>query len=158
MRVTFLTAAVAGASFLFPLMPVLGQTALEITKEKILAAGHEWQEKYDQYDPPADMIEALKTKLGGDVRIDVYLGLWCPDSRDNVPPFIKIMDRVGNVVPVRYFDVPKKANKEVPYFAEEFKVQRVPTFIFYQGGKEIGRIVETPKTGVIEDMMEIFFR
>jgi len=34
----------------------------------------------------------------------------------------------------------------------------VPTFIFYRGGGEIGRIVENPKAGMIEDFMEIVFR
>ncbi len=151
-------ALVAGSLLLPPLASALGQTAHEITKDQILAAGGEWRDKYDQYDPPGDMVDALKSKLVGDVKIDVYLGMWCPDSRHNVPPFIKIMDRAGAAVPVRYFDVPKKANKEETYFIDELKVDRVPTFIFYFGGKEIGRIVENPKTGMIEDTMEVFFR
>jgi len=37
------------------------------------------------------------------------------------------------------------------------KVERVPTFIFFRDGREIGRIVENPKTGMVEDFMEILF-
>jgi len=151
-------AAAAGAALLFPLVSAGGQTAEEITKEKILATGQEWQEKHDKYEPEADIVDALKTKLGSNLKIDVYLGLWCPDSRNNVPPFIKILDRLGTGVTVRYFNVPRKASKDIKYYVEELKVDRVPTFIFYRDAKEIGRIVENPKTGLIEDFMEIVLK
>jgi hypothetical protein len=134
------------------------QAADEITREKIFAAGPAWQEKYDQYEPPAEMLDALKTGLAGDVKIDVYLGLWCPDSRNNVPPFIKILDGVGNGIPVRFFDVPRKASRDVKYYVEELNVERVPTFIVYREGKEIGRIKENPKAGMLEDLMDIVLR
>jgi Thioredoxin len=130
----------------------------ELTKDKILATGHEWQQKYDEYQPPVDMVDALKTRLGADVRIDVYLGIWCPDSRNNVPPFIKTLDLAAGQAAVRYIGVPKKASKDLKYFVEEFQIERVPTFIVYRAGKEIGRIVENPKTGIIEDLMEIVFK
>jgi hypothetical protein len=151
-------AVAAGAALLFPLVSAGGQTAEEITKEKILATGQEWQEKHDKYEPEADIVDALKTKLGSNLKIDVYLGLWCPDSRNNVPPFIKILDRLGTGVPVRYFNVPRKASKDIKYYVEELKVERVPTFIFYRDAKEIGRIIENPKTGLIEEFMEIVLK
>jgi hypothetical protein len=151
-------AVAAGAALLFPLVSAGGPTAEEITKEKILATGQEWQEKHDKYEPEADIVDALKTKLGSNLKIDVYLGLWCPDSRNNVPPFIKILDRLGTGVPVRYFNVPRKASKDIKYYVEELKVERVPTFIFYRDAKEIGRIIENPKMGLIEDFMEIVLK
>jgi hypothetical protein len=132
-----------------------GQTAEEISRGKILATGREWQEKHDKYEPEADIVDALKAKLGSNLRIDVYLGLWCPDSLNNVPPFIKILDCLGTAVPVRYFNLPRKTSKDIKYYVEELKVERVPTFIFYRDAKEIGRIIENPKTGLIEDFMEI---
>ena len=147
----------AAAAILLSLVSAGGQVPEEITREKILAAGQDWQQKYDQYQAAPDMLEAVKSKLGADVRIDVYLGLWCPDSLNNVPQFIRIIDRLGAGVIVRYFSLPKKAGKEVKYFIEELKVERVPTFILYRGDKEIGRIVENPKTGMIEDFMDILF-
>jgi hypothetical protein len=151
-------AAAAGAALLFPLVSAGGQTAEETSRGKILSTGQEWQEKHDKYEPEADIIDALKAKLGSNLRIDVYLGLWCPDSLNNVPPFIKILDRLGTAVPVRYFNVPRKAGKDIKYYVEELKVERVPTFIFYRDVKEIGRIIENPKTGLIEDFMEIVLK
>lgn len=145
------------AALLLPLVSTGSQTAEEITREKILTTGPDWQQKYDQYQPDPDMLEALKSKLGTGVRIDVYLGLWCPDSLNNVPQFIRIVDRLGAGVTVRYFSLPKKADKSIRYFVENLKVDRVPTFLFYRGDKEIGRIVENPKIGMIEDFMDIVF-
>ncbi len=149
---------VAAVVFALPLLSPAGQASEEITKEKILAAAPEWQEKYDKYQPVAEIVDAMKAKLGPDMRIDVYLALWCPDSRNNVPVFIKILDRAGTAVPVRYFNLARKAKKDVKYYVEELKVERVPTFIFYRDGKEIGRIVENPKAGMIEDLAEIVLR
>ncbi len=153
----FLSVA-TGATLLLPLLSGIGQTAEEITREKILATAPEWQEKYDRYEPAADMVDALKAKAGSGMRIDVYLGLWCVDSRNNVPPFIKILDRLGSGVPVRYLGLPRKANKEAQYFVADLKVERVPTFIVYRDEREIGRIVENPKIGLMEDLMEIVFK
>jgi predicted small lipoprotein YifL len=147
-----------GIALLFPLAATGRQGPEELTKEKILAAGQEWQDKYDKFQPPADMVEAMKAKFGGDMRIDVYLGLWCPDSRNNVPPFLKLLDRLGTSVPVRYFGVPRKASRDVKYYVEEFNVEKVPSFVFYRDGKEIGRIIENPKTGLVEDIFDIVFK
>jgi len=148
----------AAAALLLPLVSAANRTAEEVTREKILAAGQDWQQKYDQYQPDPGMLEAVKSKLGAGIRVDVYLGLWCPDSLNNVPQFIKIVDRLGAGVNVRYFNLPKKADKTIKYFVEEPKVERVPTFIFYRGSNEIGRIVENPKAGMLEDFMDIVFR
>jgi hypothetical protein len=126
----------------------------EITRDKVLS-NSEWKEKYDAYNPAVDQISALKEKLGGNLKIDIYLGLWCSDSRNNVPPFIKMLDAAGNPVPVRFFNVQRKPVKTIRYFVDKLQVERVPTFIFYRGDQEIGRIVENPKAGLGEDMLAI---
>ena len=38
---------------------------------------------------------------------------------------------------------------------EGFNIERVPTFIFYKEGKEIGRFVEFPQESVEADMLKI---
>ncbi len=146
-----------GMVLLFPLAVTSLQGQEELTKEKILATGKDWQDKYDKFQPPADMVEAMKAKFGGGMRIDVYLGLWCPDSRNNVPLFLKLLDSLGATVPVRYFGVPRKA-RDVKYYVEEFNVEKVPSFIFYRDDKEIGRIIENPKTGIAEDTFDIVMK
>jgi hypothetical protein len=127
----------------------------EISKQKVLSGGLEWQEKYDGYTPNQEHIRALKDLLGEGLRIDIYLGLWCPDSINNVPPFLKILDATEMPVPVRLFRVERKPVKSIKYFVDKLQVERVPTFVFYRGDLEIGRIVENPKTGLAEDMISI---
>ena len=158
MRQVFFSVLVAAITLLSPLVSVGRQGQEEITREKIFAAGQEWQDKYDKYEPKSDMLDALKAKIGPGMKIDVFLGLWCPDSRNNVPPFLKILDRLGTEVPIRYINVPRKASRDVKFYVEEFKVERVPSFIFYKDGKEIGRIVENPKIGLLEDMFDIVYK
>jgi hypothetical protein len=148
-------AMAAAIGFMFSMTLFGRQSAEQIDRDKILGNGQEWKDKYDKYDPPGDILDALKASVDEHMKIDVYLGLWCPDSRNNVPVFVKIMDRLGVSVPIRYFAVPRKATKDVKYYVEEMNVEKVPTFIFSRDGKEIGRIKENPKTGMIEDMLNI---
>jgi hypothetical protein len=142
------------SALVFLALPCLfGQSPEEVTKEEMLATP-QWQEKYDQTAPSQEMLDIIKTRLEG-VKVDVVLGLWCPDSRNNVPQFLKIADALGTSLPVHYFDVPRKPNSDVKYYYEEWKVERVPTFIFYRDGKEIGRIIENPKIGMLEDILDL---
>jgi hypothetical protein len=126
----------------------------EVSRDKVLSRP-EWREKYDAYTPDSTQIAVLKSKLGEDLRINIYLGFWCPDSQNNVPPFLKILDSAGIAVPVRFFNVQRKPVKSIRYFVDQLQVERVPTFIFYRGDKEIGRIIENPMKGLAEDLIEI---
>ena len=143
------------AYLLFSLICIAEVPMKEINRDQILSAGPEWQQIYDKFRPESDLIGALRAKLGNDLKVDVYLGLWCPDSRNNVPLFLKTIDQTGIVVPVRYLGVQRKASGNIRYYVDKVQVERVPTFIFYRGEKEIGRIVENPKIGMCEDMLEI---
>ncbi len=158
MKRTLSVAVLVALVFLFSAAVFGRQSAEEINKDKILANGPEWKDKYDKYDPPADILSALKAKVDEHMKIDVYLGLWCPDSRNNVPVFLKIMDSLGADIPIRYFAVPRKANRTDKYYVESMDVEKVPTFIFYRDGNEIGRIKENPKTSMIADMLDIVYK
>jgi hypothetical protein len=147
----------AALALAFPLLS-LCETDEVLTEEKILGYGAEWRQKYDDYQPPADMVDALKSRLGPDVSIEVYLGEWCADSRNSVPFFIKTLKLTAGQAAVRYIGLPRKANKEIKFFVEKPPIDRVPTFVVYRSGQEIGRIVENPRVGIIEDLMEILFK
>ena len=119
--------AVAAAICLIVSITVFGrQSAEQIDRDKILGNGQDWKDKYDKYDPPADILAALKAKMDEHMKIDVYLGLWCPDSRNNVPVFVKIMDRVGISVPIRYFAVPRKATKTSSTTSKKWASKKSP--------------------------------
>ena len=127
----------------------------EISKERILAESPEWQQKYDAHTTKSELIRELKSKIGKSLKIEIYLGLWCPDSRNNVPPFLKILDEIGETEGVRYIGVQRKPASSIQYFVNSARIERVPTFVFYRDGKEIGRIIENPNKGLAEDMLEI---
>jgi len=158
MKPAFFIVAAAVIALLIPSGAATAQSAEEIGRDKILSSAPAWQANYDKYAPNADMVEALKTRFGSGMKVVVYLGLWCPDSRNNVPPFLKILDQVGTGVPVQYFNVPRKASRDVKFYVEEMNVEKVPTFIIYRDGKEIGRIIENPKAGMLEDLMDIVLK
>ena len=129
-----------------------------INKDQTLKTSPEWQAHYDEYQPDEGLLLTWQAKIGENLAIEVYLGTWCSDSRNNVPPLMKLLDSLeqGRVA-VKYHDVPRKASADVKYYVEELKVERVPTFIFYRDGQEIGRIVENPQKSMLEDFIEIIF-
>ncbi len=117
-----------------------------------------WLETYTNYEVDESFLDTLKSKVDESLKVDVYLGFWCSDSKRNVPRFYKIIENLdGTGIKVNYFSCGRKPSKEVKYFAADVKVERVPTFIFYRDGKEIGRIIENPKTSILEDFLEIVF-
>jgi thiol-disulfide isomerase/thioredoxin len=91
--------------------------------------------------------------------ICVVLGSWCSDSQREVPRFCKIMDdEYFAGTKIRFFAV--DGNKKTDVLdTEEYYIQYVPTFIFYYGGNELCRIIETPRTSCLEeDIMDLLSR
>ncbi len=126
----------------------------EIDRNEILR-DPEWKKIHDDYIPDAELIVTLRNQAP-ETRIEVYLGLWCSDSRDHVPVFLKILDAMDAPgLAVDLFEVGRKTAPGQKYYVEEKAVERVPTFIFYSGGEEKGRIVETPRLSILEDMLAI---
>ena len=108
--------------------------------------GNKWfNNRYANYKTDANTIEKLKPFLKG-VKIKGFMGTWCGDSKREVPKFYKILDDANfkqKNIELVTVDRRKKANG----LEEGFNVLRVPTFIFYKDGKEIGRFVEHTVNG-----------
>jgi len=109
---------------------------------------------YDNYTFDEKIIEKLETALN-DVTIKAFMGTWCEDSQDQTPVFYKILDEAEfNFIHLEMVTVDR--NKATPDNLQEgFDIERVPTFIFYKNGKEIGRFVEYPRESVEADMLKI---
>lgn len=120
---------------------------------------NDWFEKYySEYKPDPKVISKGKSKMKG-VEVLAFLGTWCGDSKRGVPQFYKVMDKMGfddkNLKLVSVSDS-KEQYKRSPNGEEiGLNIFRVPTFIFYKEGKEIGRIVETPTTSFEVDIVQI---
>lgn len=97
--------------------------------------------------------EIIKSKAN---KFDVliFLGTWCPDSREHVPKFIKIVDEAG-ISRKHIKMIGLDRDKILKGLTDKYDVKRVPTFIFLQNGKEIGRIVEHPHVSLTKDIAKI---
>lgn len=103
----------------------------------------------DKYKPNAAWMDSLSTLKDRDpVRVQLFLGCYCGDSKKWVPRFYKLMpDLPVAGVEIISVDTTKKDEKNLAAMAG---VKKIPTFIFWEGNKELGRIVEKPKHGRIE--------
>ncbi len=109
---------------------------------------------YNAYEVDPATVESLKPLLEN-VKIKVFMGTWCGDSQDQTPVLYKILDSTNfNFDELQLITVNK--NKKTPDSLEVgLDIERVPTFIFYKEGKEIGRFVEYPRESVEADMLKI---
>jgi len=142
------------------LVALWGSTGMQaqekISRQDILNGGDEWREGYRNHRIDERLLAELRAKIPPNLVIEVYLALWCHDSRVNLPKFIKIMDRLEDSrIQINYYSCRRKAGPEVRFYVENRQVTRIPTFIFYHQDREVGRIVENPRYTLIEDMIDL---
>jgi thiol-disulfide isomerase/thioredoxin len=109
---------------------------------------------YESYAPDSTTIASLKPLTEG-LKVTIVMGTWCGDSKLQVPHFYKITDQLGITekdMTLICVDGQKKAENGI---IDNLDIQRVPTFIFYKDGKELGRIVESPKDTLEKDSYDI---
>jgi thiol-disulfide isomerase/thioredoxin len=126
----------------------------ELTPKEILQKIPEWKPHVDAYSPSLDIISKLQ-KVNEEVRIEIFLGTWCPDCRQHVSAYFKIMSMVQNpLIRTTYTGVPRDREARTKYIQGK-DIQRIPTFIVFFRNQEIGRLIETPQKSVEEDLWTI---
>lgn len=116
--------------------------------------GQYFLSQYDAYQPSEKYTEKMKAKIN-QVDITVVLGTWCSDSKIQVGRFFKVIDQSGyNEKRMTIIGV---SRKKLAYTTsiEHLNIELVPTFIISQNGKELGRIIETPKKSLEKDLAKI---
>jgi hypothetical protein len=94
-------------------------------------------------------------RQGRDVDVLLVLGTWCGDSKRAVPRFFKALDEAQvSLDRVTMIGV-DRTKKDAEGLTEKHRVTRVPTFIFFRGGKEIGRVTEKAATTIEGDVAAI---
>ena len=108
----------------------------------------------DQYKPNLEAVKFL-SQYQEPVNFIVAFGTWCSHCKEWVPRLIKSVLDCNNpnlncsfVGINRKFDQPKE-------FVENEKIKNIPTIIVHKNGKEIGRIVGTPKVSMEDDIAAI---
>ncbi|MBM3403796.1 MAG: thioredoxin family protein [Bacteroidetes bacterium] len=132
----------------------------EILIGKCTREGLQWgefdstaREEFKYYQPDATIMEQLKAPLKK-VKITIVLASWCGDSKEQVPRFFKILDQAGYKQKVTLICVDRNfQGGEVK--TDGLFIKKVPTFIFYRGGMEVGRIIETPTETLEQDLLKL---
>lgn len=110
--------------------------------------------QYELYQPDKKYIEKMKGAINN-TDITVVFGSWCGDSKIQVGRFFKVLDEAGfNNMHLKIIGVNRDKNA-LSVNVEPMGIERIPTFIVYQGGKELGRIVESPKKSLEKDLSRI---
>ncbi len=113
--------------------------------------------EYKYYIPDSNILHKIKPLLKK-IKFQVIMGSWCGDSQQQIPRFIKLLDKLE-------YKNRKLAILAIDHFfkAKDFekgtnKIEKVPTIIILRKGKEIGRIIETPKETLEKDLLNILLK
>jgi thiol-disulfide isomerase/thioredoxin len=113
---------------------------------------YSWFSKnYPAYAPKKSIIRKLKKQKP--ISILIILGTWCSDSKAHVPAMLKVCEEAGIDQIIMIGVNRKKESSKVNIGS--YQVTYVPLIIVYRNNKEIGRIIETPKKSVEEDLLKI---
>lgn len=107
-------------------------------------------EAYEAYSVDQQYVKTIKKNIKN-YRVEVFLGTWDEDSRLRYPEFMKILDEV-KFPKQRLLTYAVNTSKKSFYSEESGKgIDALPVFIFYQGKKEVGRIVGAATSGSLEE-------
>ncbi len=109
---------------------------------------------YDDYDLDEAIIEKIEPLLKN-ISVKAFMGTWCGDSQEQTPVFYKIMDEADFKYKNLELIAVNRSKKTPDNLQEGYDIFRVPTFIFFKEGKEIGRIVEYPRESIEADILKI---
>lgn len=111
----------------------------------------DWRKDYLAYEPAMEDLETLAA-LQGPAVLEVYFGSWCSDSRRELPRLMKILDRSSPPgLRVRFYGLDRTKTKPAR-LARRGSIERVPTFVLSAGGREVGRVVESPRSTLEHDL------
>jgi thiol-disulfide isomerase/thioredoxin len=110
------------------------------------------------YAPLPDALAAFKAQKDS-LHFLVFGGTWCGDTKNLLPKFFALTDAAG-IAPNRITLVGvDHSKKTVHNLSEAFGITNVPTFIVLKNGKEVGRVVEYGKYGIVDkELAEILQR
>ena len=110
---------------------------------------------YDEYQVNPEALKSLEGIAMDGLAIKIVMGTWCPDSRREVPRFMKVLDTwkfpSGMIT---FIGVDNGKLSPIAEY-EQLEIHRVPTFIIYKNNIETGRIIENPVTSLEQDMVNI---
>lgn len=112
----------------------------------------DWRREREKYEPKDSWMELLASARLK-YELVVAMGTWCGDSREQIPRLQAILTGLGPHSP---FAAPRLIGVDRSKWIDPDQypfgpIELVPTIVVTAGGSEIGRIVETPASGRIEE-------
>ena len=116
-----------------------------------------FKQPYQDYNPDSHALDSLNL-LKNHVRIVVFGGSWCSDTKSLLPKFYKTVEMAKipaeNIILIGVD--PYKHSRDGRSW--QHRIKRVPTFILYYDGKEIGRVVESVNRSIETDMLNVYHK
>jgi len=122
------------------------------TLEEVLADSPAWRRAAREPDPVR--IEQLRSVEPG-WSVEVAYGAWCSDSVREMPLFISTLKRMEEQAPAVLWFAVDRAKKEPAAEIRRLRIERVPTFVTFREGREIGRVVERAEPSIEEALLRI---
>jgi thiol-disulfide isomerase/thioredoxin len=114
-----------------------------------------WKDlRAQDYNPDAAAIKSI-AEHRAHVTVLAIVGTWCKDSKRDVPRFFKVADRAHVSLRQVTLVAVDRTKKDTEGLTEKHAITRVPTFVFFRDGKEIGRVTERPVTTLENDIATI---
>lgn len=114
---------------------------------------------YENYSPTAEIVTALKKASPEKFTVKIVFGSWCGDSKRELPRMMKVLHAAGfgeKQIQLLGVSDSMAVYKQAPGREEKgLNVYRVPAFIVYQKGQEVGRINEYPVESLERDLLKI---
>ncbi len=126
----------------------------ELPRAEILAQLPPYQERFDAYAPEEAALKDFPA-LPAELEVYAVFGSWCDDSLEQVPKLMKLLDRLRVPESRVHWIAVDRSKQDPDGLTAGMGIERVPTFLFFQSGREIGRIVEAPKQSLEKDLARI---
>lgn len=101
--------------------------------------------------PPEKDAAVKFGKQKDSIQLVVFLGTWCEDSHVIIPKLFPFLDASGFTDDRLTLIGVDRNKKTISHLTDAFNVVNVPTVIVMKDGRELGRIVEYGKYGMVEN-------
>lgn len=121
-----------------------------LSEQRLFEAVPAWRSLMDEYKPAETAVAAMKS-FSTDAELTLVFGTWCSDSKNYMPKLLKALKAAGNGrLKVKMIGVDQDFHEPVSVI-QSLAIINVPTVIISREGRELGRVIETPATGAIEE-------
>lgn len=122
-----------------------GQTAsapVEWLEPRLLLREYpRYAREYRRYTPYYRALDELKQEKQA-VEVLAFYGVWCKDSRREIPRLLKLVDQLAVEQDFYVQLVPVDEQRKRQDGGRPVVIEKTPTMVVYRNGEEIGRIVE----------------